>query len=200
MNRRTIKQHDQTVSSIVSYLMAMADSPTGKGIRAQGARYNGPWDWFIQHGSVMASGHGTWTEVEQPFLRDLNQGADFRKGECYANAQWALERSLSLSVHGVRFTYCEGYAAAFVEPSMLPEPFGHAWCLVNDRVWDPSPVLVNPTSPRTYVYLGAELLTSFVQESLRSKTVRAGYSIVDNPWRDYPVLRNDVREICPSPA
>lgn len=59
MSRRTIKQHDQAVSSIVRFLMAMADSPTGKGIRAQGARYNGPWDWLIQHGSVMRAGKRT---------------------------------------------------------------------------------------------------------------------------------------------
>src|SRR5579864_6776128 len=76
------------------------------------------------------------------------------------------------------------------------EPFGHAWVLLNDRVWDPSPGLINPERPCTYAYFGVELLTEFVQSSLISKTVRQGYPVVDNPWRDFPVLRLDVHQVC----
>lgn len=181
--RRAQQAYEQrrTIATLRDALQAGANGVYGRQTR-----------WVLQNGRVMAAGEGTWTPREHEFIRNLEQGANFSKRECYANAQWALQRSLSLAAPDIRFAYCEGYAAAIGQKT----PFGHAWCLLNGRVWDPSPTLVNFTNRRRYVYLGVEFLTRFLLESLERQIVRPGYSLLDNPWKDYPALTLDISQVC----
>lgn len=115
----------------------------------------------------------SWTVGELRLIRLLQQELCARWGQCFASAQAAVLLADGIGIHPHRLTYCEGYASL---PD-APAPFRHAWCLLNDQVWDPTPQLQAGST----TYAGREIPTELLKHTVERRGVWESAACGDVP-------------------
>jgi len=121
---------------------------------------------LLRDGIEMESPVNDWSYAERRLIELISRSIQFRRGQCFGNAQRAALLAAQLGAASATHTilYCEGYAHL-----PMPAPFSHGWCLLNGRVWDPT--LEHLQVPARY--LGIPIPLSFVH-AVASKRGRFG--------------------------
>lgn len=158
-------------------------------LRGHGYAYSSVAEWVLQHGQEMPRGAGLWAKPELDILCELFERVQLRQGYCFANAQRVVLASIALSrlEPDKNLSYCEGYA--WIEGQRAP--FAHGWCLLNQRVWDPS---LDGHPRREIDYFGTTFPTAYLVPRVFQ---RGEFGPLVNDWKkQWPLLR----EPWPGPA
>jgi hypothetical protein len=143
----------EQIQTIRSHLERRLDSL--RGLADQERVRHSTLQSVLRDGVEMGSPANRWSQVEGRLIELVSRSIQFRRGQCFGNAQRAalLAAELGAASAGHTVAYCEGYAYL-----PMPAPFSHGWCLLNGRVWDPT--LEHLRIPARY--LGIPIPLSFV--------------------------------------
>lgn len=144
----------EQIQTIRSHLERRLDSL--RGLADQERVRHSTLQYLLRDGIEMRSPMNGWSQAEGRLIELVSRSSQFRRGQCFGNAQRAalLAAELGAASAGHIVVYCEGYAYL-----PMPAPFSHGWCLLNGRVWDPT--LEHLRIPARY--LGTPIPLSFVR-------------------------------------
>jgi len=91
--------------------------------------------WALHGGRPMPAAIRPWSPSERRLIGLVERGVHAPWGHCFSSAQRATLLASELGPGPHELLYCEGFARS---PG-LAVPFAHAWCLLNDQVWDLTP-------------------------------------------------------------